>query len=207
MGVKAKQKCTHAHARTRTVRTHAHARTHTRFVANMWQLRLSLARARVRSLSLFRRRSTRSLLALGLIDTVNPMLVYVGADNEDAQLLQHLGLKLLLEHTKGEESYFAPYIKSLPSHATMPFLAYSTPKDLTELQFADIQSKAAGRMAQLDLLSHECERIRGGKEDPFKGVEISQAQLIWAICSVSSRVYRVRGKGFLCLYSRSLLPL
>jgi hypothetical protein len=121
-----------------------HTRTHTVRGDEVAVTSHSLSHARALSLSLFRRKSTRSLLALGLIDTVNPMLVYVGADNEDAQLLQQLGLKLLLEQSKGEESYFAPYVNSLPSqHGTM------TQRDLTELQFADIQKKAAGRMSLL----------------------------------------------------------
>jgi hypothetical protein len=120
-------------------------------------------------------------LLLGLIDTVNPKLWGV-----------QLGLKLLLEHSKGDESYFAPYIRSLPSlYGTMP--AFFTAADLAELHFPDIQRQAAGRMAQLDLVARECMRIRGRDEDPFKGKVISKAALNWATCSVSSRAYRVRG--------------
>ena len=139
-------------------------------------------------------RADRSLLAL--IDTVNPMLWGM-----------QLGLRLLVECTKREASYFAPYIKSLPSeYGTIP--AYFTQRDLTELQFPDIQRKAAGRMAQLDLLSLQCERIRGGEEDPFKGEALSKTQLIWATCSVSSRAYRVRGKsGQRGGHLASLLPV
>jgi len=123
-------------------------------------------------------------LLLGLIDTVNPKLWGM-----------QLGLKLLLEQSKGEQSYFAPYIRSLPSqYGTMP--SFFSASDLAELHFPDIQRQAAGRMAQLDLLGRECTRIQGREEDPFKGKVMSKTaktQLIWATCSVSSRAYRVRG--------------
>ena len=69
-------------------------------------------------------------MLLGLIDTVNPKLWGV-----------QLGLKLLLEHSKGDESYFAPYIRSLPSlYGTMP--AFFTAADLAELQTEGVVLKA-----------------------------------------------------------------
>ena len=108
-------------------------------------------------------RADRSLLAL--IDTVNPMLWGM-----------QLGLRLLLECTKREASYFAPYIKSLPSeYGTMP--AYFTQRDLTELQFPDIQRKAAGRLAQLDLRSLRAHPRWRGRPFQRRGAQQDTAHL------------------------------
>ncbi|KAL4574343.1 hypothetical protein LXL04_021172 [Taraxacum kok-saghyz] len=106
-----------------------------------------------------------------------------------------LGLKLLQERAK-TGSFWWPYISNLPETFTLPI--FFPGEDIKNLQYAPLLHQVNKRCRFL--LDFEKE-VRREVEDvklqnhPFGGREVDASSLGWAMSAVSSRAFRLHGKG------------
>ncbi|GMH33548.1 hypothetical protein BSKO_01382 [Bryopsis sp. KO-2023] len=104
-----------------------------------------------------------------------------------------LALKLIGERAKGDESFFVPYLKSLPVGVPGLPMFYQGPI-LRELQYPPLIEQVKKRCRWLvDFGTKQLAPLKGTEQDPFGGVSVSVDGLGWGLGVVSSRAFRTRG--------------
>ena len=106
-----------------------------------------------------------------------------------------LGLVLLAERCKGEDSKLAAYIATLPAAYTVPL--FWTPDAISRLKYPPLQARLVKRARFVQSFASG-QLAGGGSEDAFGGVSVGADALGWAIAACSSRAAMVGSERVLC---------
>lgn len=100
-----------------------------------------------------------------------------------------LGLMLLAERAKGDESALSAYLRSLPMLFTVPL--FWTPAAVELIKYPTLQAKLRTRAKFVS--SFASERLEGGCH-ALGGVGADSAALGWAVAACSSRAFLIGGE-------------